>query len=55
LNNAQQFVQAHCNPRSCGCKELSRQRSLPNKKNTIGLTSGMEKPAYNRVDGSAIR
>jgi len=19
-------VQAHCNPRSCGCKELSRQR-----------------------------
>jgi len=20
-------VQAHCNPRSCGCKELSRQRT----------------------------
>ena len=27
MNHSQRSVQAHCNPPSCGCKELSRQRT----------------------------
>jgi hypothetical protein len=38
LNNqmiiSQRSVQAHCNPRSCGCKELSRLRTDEKEKST---------------------
>jgi len=34
-------VQAHCNPRSCGCKELSLQREQNEKKNKNGAQQNL--------------
>jgi hypothetical protein len=34
MDLSQPEVQAHCNPRSCGCKELSRQRTDGGKQST---------------------
>ncbi len=37
----QHKVQAHCNPRSCGCKELSRQRKRTEKKESQRTTKAI--------------